>query len=466
MILVRGGTVVTSRWSGRADVLVDGETIRAVGLDLAAGGSRVIDATGRLVFAGGVDPHVHMALPIGGGLRSSDDFSTGTRAALSGGTTTIIDFVTPVPGEALERAVEHRLVEAAGSLCDYALHVSVVSWGDRTADEMKACVDAGYSSFKVYLAYKERGLGLADGDLLGVLEAASALDAVVLGHCENGDAVSHLQRRLVGRGDRAPRFHALSRPPEVEVEAVGRAIALAGIAGCRLYVVHVSTAGAAQAIARARAAGQEVHGEVCPHHLVLDSGCYERPEREAAAFVMSPPLRPASEPPQLWNALARGTLETVATDHCPFLRRDRERDLADFTRIPNGVGGVEHRLALLWTFGVGAGRFDASRFVALACEAPARIMGLYPRKGALEPGSDADIVVWDPDRERTITAATQVQRCDTCVYEGLRVRGRAETVLLRGRVVVSRGEVERDLAPGRLLRRGPGQSRPAPQATL
>ncbi len=460
MLLIRGGTVVKAEGSLRADVLVDGERIAAVGPRLTAPGARTLDATNRLVLPGAIDPHVHMALPAGEGLVSSDDFVSGSRAALAGGTTTLIDFATPAPGESLRSAVEARMAAAARSLCDWSLHPSVTSWRDDTAGDVAWCMERGLPSFKVYLAYQERGLGLRDRDLLRLMSAAAASGALVLAHCENGDAVSFLTQRLLAQGKRSARFHPLSRPPEVEAEAVERALILAEDRGCSLYVVHVSTAEAAETIRRARLSGRAAFAEACPHHLLLDDSCYER--EDAADFVMSPPLRSPSHPPELWRALADGTLDAVSTDHCPFMRKDRRRSLDDFSRIPNGVAGVEHRLALLWTFGVLAGRIPESRFVQLVATGPARIFGLAPAKGAIEAGADADLVIWDPGREWEIRAATQKQRCDSTVYEGLRVKGRAETVLLRGRVVVEGGEIRGREESGRFVaRRGPPRAAPA-----
>lgn len=449
MLLISGGTVVKAEGSTRADILVEGERIAAVAPRLSAPAARMIDAAGRLVLPGAVDAHVHMALPVGPGLVSSDDFVSGSAAALAGGTTTIIDFATPAPGQPLPEAAEARKAEAAHSLCDWSLHATVTAWSEQTAADMRWCVEQGMPSFKVYLAYQERGLGLDDAALLRVLDAASTSGALVLAHCENGAAVSFLRQRLLGGGRTAVRWHPHSRPPEVEAEAVGRAVALAAVAGCRLYVVHVSTAAAAEAIRLSRARGQAVYGEVCPHHLLLDAGCYER--EDAPDFVMSPPLRPSAELPALWSALAGGTLDVVSTDHCPFLRR--ERNNANFAMIPNGVAGVEHRLSLLWTHGVASGRMSASRFVEAVATAPARIFGLAPAKGAIEPGADADIVLWDPDAAWEIRAAAQRSQCDTSVYEGWRGRGRAETVLLRGRVVVEGGRLVEGLAPGRFVPR-------------
>ncbi len=449
MLLIRGGTVVKAKGSTPADVLVDGERIAAVGPELSAAGARVIDASGRLVLPGAIDPHVHMALPVGSGLVSSDDFVSGSRAALAGGTTTIIDFATPGPGQSLTEAVQSRRAEAALSPCDWSLHPSVTAWGEQTERQMKWCVKQGMPSFKVYLAYQERGLGLDDAALLRVLDAASVSGALVLAHCENGAAVAFLRERLLAGGCTSARWHPRSRPPEVEAEAVGRAVTLAALAGCPLYVVHVSTAAGAEAIRLSRARGRAVSGEACPHHLLLDEGCYER--QDAADFVMSPPLRPPGEQGALWDALADGTLDVVSTDHCPFQRR--ERAAGDFASIPNGVAGVEHRLTLLWTFGVASGRLSASRFVELVAAAPARIFGLAPAKGAVEPGADADLVIWDPDVEWEIRAAAQRSRCDSSVYEGMRVRGRAETVLLRGRVVVEAGRLLEPLPPGSFVAR-------------
>ncbi len=454
-LLVKNGQIVTEQKILTGDLLVVEGKIRAVGrgLEKPESGTRVLDATGLQVFPGGIDPHVHMELPVGGTV-SSDDFETGTVAALAGGTTTIIDFVTPERGESLLAALDARQALTQKSVCDYALHMSVTWWSKRIRQEMRTCVlERGIPSFKVYLAYKET-IGLNDTELLHAMEAASELGALILAHCENGDAVSFLRRKLISERKTEPRYHAVSRPPEVEREAIVRAITLAKVTGAALYVVHVSTPEGATEIAAARRNGRTVFGETCPHYLLLDETAYERPAREAAKYIMSPPLRPKGYPERLWKALAVGSLQTVGTDHCPFrLSGQKDRDLSDFSRIPNGVPGVEHRLELLYTYGVGSGTLSLQQFAALTATNPAKIFGLYPQKGALAVGSDADIVLWNPEARGVISASTQKQNCDHTIYEGLEIRGRPEMVIARGRVVVENGTVSAARGDGRFLPR-------------
>lgn len=414
--------------------------------DLAARhGCAVVDGRGRWLVPGGVDPHVHFALPVGDTV-TVDDFATGTRAALAGGTTTIIDFVTPRRDESLLEATAARLVEAARSSCDYALHASATAWRSTTAAELRACVDRfGLRSLKLYLAYLET-IGLEDADLFAAMQAAAALDLTVLLHCEDGASVSQRQRALLAAGETGPAAHPRSRPPACEVDAVVRALDLAARAGCRPYVVHASTGGAVAAIRAARTRGQMVRAETCPQYLLLDEDAYQRPVAEAALFVMSPPLRSPAERDALRAAVWRGDLDVVATDHCAFDRRQKERERGDFTRIPGGASGVEHRLALLYTLGVVPGALTPSAWVRLVSAQPARIFGLYPRKGSLAPGADADLVLWDPTAAGVIRAAADHEVCDHSVYEGLAVRGRAARVWLRGRTVVADGRL--DAAPG------------------
>jgi len=451
--LITGATLIDGDGERPGSLRTEGERIAAILpadvpdadlADLAARhGCEVVDGRGRWLVPGGVDPHVHFALPVGDTV-TVDDFATGSRAALAGGTTTIIDFVTPARDQSLVEATEARLAEAARSSCDYALHASATAWRSTTAAELGACVERyGLRSLKLYLAYLET-IGLADADLFAAMQAAAALDLTVLVHCEDGASVSQRQRALVTAGETGPAAHLRSRPPRCEVDAVVRALDLAARAGCRPYVVHVSTGGAVVAIRAARARGQTVLAETCPQYLVLDENAYRRPFAEAAAFVMSPPLRAPAERDALRTAVWRGDLDVVATDHCAFDRRQKDRGRGDFTRIPGGASGVEHRLALLYTLGVVPGALTPSAWVRLVSAQPARIFGLYPRKGSLAPGADADLVLWDPAVTRVIHAAEDHEVCDHSVYEGLAVRGRAERVWLRGTEVVRQGEI---LAP-------------------
>jgi dihydropyrimidinase len=457
-ILVRGGTLVSDGRCRPGDVLLDGETIAAAGDGAAAPAAvdRVLDASGCLVFPGGVDPHVHLELQTEAG-RSADDFVSGTRAALAGGTTTVIDFVTPGRDEPLAAALAARLQAAGRSACDCLLHMSVTSWRDTMPAELEACRrDAGIVSVKAYLAYRET-IGIPDREFLALLDAARRLRLLTLVHAENGDMVRYLQLGLLAAGRRSAAYHPESRPPEVEADAVGRALLMARLAGAPLYIVHVSTRQAIEAVAAARRAGQIAIAETCPQYLLLDEALYRGDAEAAAEAVMSPPLRSTEHRQALWQALAEGTLQALGTDHCPFDREAKRRHAADdFTRIPGGCGGVEYRLSLLFTYGVAAGRITPERFVDLVSTRPAKLFGLYPRKGTLRPGSDADLVVWDPGTRWTAAAAEQHQCGGSTLYEGLELQGAPRFVLSRGETVLQEGRLEAEAGRGRWLGRGGG----------
>jgi len=458
-ILIRQGNIVTAERDLRGDVLIMEGKIAAVGEGIEKPDleTRVIDASGAYVLPGGVDPHVHMELPSPAGF-SSDDFESGSRAALSGGTTAIIDFVTPARGQSLLQALQERKESARKSVCDFGLHMSITDWNERTSQEMSLCTEEGISSFKIYMAYKET-IGLEDRQILLVMDTAARQRALVAVHCENGEAIAFLQRNLIAQGKSGPRYHPISRPPQAEGEAVGRALLLARVTGCRLYLVHVSTQDALEEIGRAKEAGQTVMAETCPHYLLLDEEAYTRPGSAGAAYVMSPPLRSAAHRKALWEGLRSGALQTVATDHCPFnLKGQKDLGLTDFTRIPNGIAGVENRLSLLFTYGVLEGRISIRQFVSLTATAPARIFGLYPRKGTIAVGSDADLVIWDPKAEGIISAQTHKQRCDTNVYEGFRIQGRPHIVIQRGRLAYKNSQVMLERGAGKYLARGRGGS--------
>ncbi len=455
--LIHGGTIVADGRSRSGDVLIAGETIAAVGKAVAvpAAVDRVMDATGCVVFPGGIDPHVHLGLETPQGT-CGDDFASGSAAALAGGTTTLIDFVTPRRGASLLDALAARKDAARKSLCDYGLHMSVTAWSDRVLPELEACCrHEGIGSVKAYLAYKET-IGLEDREFLTLLDAARALKFLTLVHAEAGDMVAYLQKQLLAAGKTAAAFHPLSRPPEVEGDAVARALLMARLAGVPLYVVHVSTRQGLDAVAAARQAGQAAIAETCPQYLVLDESLYAAGGDAGAAAVMSPPLRSGEHREALWQALASGLAQTVASDHCPFDLEDKRRHAGDdFTRIANGIGGIEYRLGLLYTFGVRTGRITLERFVDLVATRPAKLFGLYPRKGAIRAGSDADLVVWDPGRKWTVRAAGQWQRCDHTPYEGLELQGAPRFVLSRGAAVFAAGRLDAAAGRGRYLDRSP-----------
>ena len=454
-LLIKNGLIVTAEQTFIGDILTTGKKIATVGQNLSTPDSRtkVIDASGLLVMPGGIDPHVHFELPVGNNVVSSDDFYTGTRAALAGGTTTVIDFVTPEPGQSLIDALTQRKKQAKKSACDYGLHISVTHWRDSIEEELRTCAEMGTSSVKIYLAYKET-IGLEDRDIINVMAAAARLNMPVLAHCEHGDLISWMRNRLIAEGKTAPKFHALSRPTSFEAEAINRALLMAETTGCPLYIVHISTKQGVAALRAARERGVSASGETCPHYLLLDEESYNLPAQEAVKVVMSPPLRPQSHQQPLWDALEDGALSCVATDHCPFTLQQKLAGIDDFSKIPNGVAGVEHRLSLLYTFGVKAGKMSPQRFVDVVSTGPAKLFGLYPRKGALQPGSDADIVLWDPNADETISAQSMRQNCDYTIYEGLRITGKPATVISGGAIRLDHGELFAEPGEGEFLFRG------------
>jgi dihydropyrimidinase len=449
--LIRGGEIVTAEHRRRGDVRCQDGVIVELGTDLAVSGEEIVDAGDLLVLPGGVDPHVHMALPVAGTV-SSDDFESGTAAGLAGGTTSIIDFVHPEEGQDPLDALAARRLEAVPAVADYGFHMAMTWWGETSADAMARCVAAGVPSFKIYMAYKD-AVGLEDADLVSVLSTAADLDSLVIVHAEHGDAIEHLRDRFAAEGHHEPRFHALSRPSALEGEATNRIASLAGVLGARLYVVHVTCRESVEAIRRAQAEGWAVHGETCPQYLLLEDSVYDRPDFEGATYVIAPPIRPAGHQEFLWEALVDGTLEVVATDHCPFTMEQKELGRDDFRAIPGGAAGIEHRLSLLYTHGVEGGLFDLHRFVDLVSTGPARRFGLYPRKGVIEAGSDADLVLWDPAARSTVSAATDHHHCDRSLFEGFETRGAAAVVVAGGKVCSRNGQLLAESGVGRFLER-------------
>ncbi len=452
--IIKNGVLVTETHAQHGDLmLVDGK-IAAAGDLRHEQADRVYDAEGCYVMPGGIDPHVHLSLPVGGGLLSADDFENGTRAALAGGTTSVIDFVTPEHGQDLVTALRARRAEADHHvLCDYGLHMSVVEWRDSIPEEMARSAELGAPSFKTYLAYK-KAIGLDDQAFVRVLDAAARGAYLVTAHCEHGDIIEHLQRQFVEEGKTSVRWHPRSRPAPVEEEAVTRAIALAGTLGAHLYIVHLSTMGGLEAAAAARAAGSPVYVETCPHYLLLDDQCYEGDFDSTARYTMSPPLRGSEHLHALWEGLTSGVVDVVATDHCPFCTKgQKERGRDDFTKIPNGVSGIEERMKLLWAFGVAEGRITPQQFVGLTSARAARIFGMAPHKGSLAIGADADVVVWDPVRMTRLGAKSQVSRCDESIWEGYEIPGAARFVFSRGTLAAEEGRVCIPAGYGRYLER-------------
>jgi dihydropyrimidinase len=455
-ILIRGGTVVTSAGRRRADVLCRGELIAEVAEGLAApSGAEVIDAGGCFVLPGGVDPHTHMQLPMMGTV-AADDFLSGTAAAAAGGTTTILDFAGPEKGESPTAALDRWQGWAARSALDYGLHMTVSWWSDQFAAEMAPLVrERGVTSYKFFTAYKGH-LQLSDEELIKGFLRCRELGALPQVHAENGDLIAHLQAKLIAEGVTGPLGHVLARPPACEAEATFRCITLAEVLDVPLYVVHVSAGGAAEAIAAARRRGSRIIGETLPNFLTIDASVYQRPEFDfAAGHVMSPPYRPKEHQAALWKALVEDGLSTTGTDHCCFTTGQKRAGREDFRRIPNGCGGVEERLQALWHLGVNGGRITPERLVALTSTNAARAFNLWPRKGSLQPGADADVAVFDPARTRTLSARTHRQRTDFSIWEGVELEGSVIHTVARGRHVYRDGDLRAEAGAGRYLKREP-----------
>ncbi|HZC41918.1 MAG TPA: dihydropyrimidinase [Streptosporangiaceae bacterium] len=459
--LIRGGTVVTATGASPADVLVDGETVAALldparSADLAGEAGQVIDATGKYVLPGGIDVHTHLEMPFGGTF-SADDFETGTRAAAWGGTTTIVDFAVQAKGAALRETLDawHAKAEGKASI-DYGFHMIVSDVSELTLKEMDTLVGEGVTSFKMFMAYP--GVFYAtDGEILQAMQRAAANGATIMMHAENGIAIDVLVAEALAAGRTDPGWHGRTRPPELEGEATARAIRLAEVAGAPLYIVHLSATQALAAVSEARAAGRNVFAETCPQYLYLGQDDLDKPGFEGAKYVCSPPVRPPAHWAQLWRGLRTNDLSVVSTDHCPFcFKEQKELGRGDFSKIPNGIPGVEHRIDLLHQ-GVVNGELSLARWVEVNATTPARMFGLYPRKGTLQPGSDADIVVYDPAASHVLSAQSHHMAVDYSAYEGMRVQGEVSTVLSRGEIIVDGGRWHGRAGRGAFLPRGTSQ---------
>ena len=456
MLLIQGGTVVNADREFKADVLCDGGKIVAVGEALAVpAGAKTLDASGRLVIPGGIDPHTHMQLPFMG-TTTRDDFYSGTAAAMAGGTTTIIDFVIPDPQQPLMDAYRTWRGWAEKAAGDYSFHVAVTWWGESVPRDMGTLVQQeGVNSFKHFMAYKN-AIMCDDETLVNSFKRALELGAMPTVHAENGELVFLLQAEMKAKGITGPEGHPLSRPPAVEAEAAQRAIAIADVLNVPIYVVHVSCAESADAIARARARGQRVYGEVLAGHLTVDDSVYRDPRFEfAAGHVMSPPFRPKGNSHMLWRGLQAGYLHTTATDHCTFCAEQKAAGKDDFAKIPNGCGGVEERLSVLWHEGVNGGRLTPSEFVAVTSANAAKLFNIYPRKGCIVAGADADMVLWDPQATQTLSVKTQHSLGDFNIFEGRTVQGKATHTLSRGTLVWADGDLRAVRGAGQYIKRPP-----------
>src|ERR1022692_4747674 len=451
--IIVNGTVVTATDTYVADVAISGGKIAAIGLHIPqANVSKIIDATGKYVFPGGIDAHTHLDMPFGGST-SADDFLTGTTAAACGGTTTIVDFAIQYKGQDLRTAFDAWMKKADGrAVSDYAFHCIMTDVPDARLDEMSALVREGVTSFKLFMAYPGVFM-LDDASIFRVLRTTAKNGAMVCMHAENGGAIDVIVQQALAEGKTAPKYHALTRPTTFEAEAVSRAIALAEMAGAPVYIVHLSCNEALEKVREARDRGLPVYAETCPQYLYLSLDNFDVSGFEGAKYVFTPPLREKWHQEKLWNGLKTDHLQVVSTDHCPFcFKEQKELGRDDFTKIPNGGPGIEHRMSLIYSGGVAQGRFSVNRFVELVSTTPAKIFGLYPRKGTIAVGSDADLVIFDPNRQHTISAKTHHMRVDYSMFEGIQVTGMPDVVLSRGRVVVEGNKLLGRAGQGEFLR--------------
>ena len=455
-ILIVGGTVVTHDQTYRADVYCAEGRIQAIGLDLALpSNTETVDATGQYVMPGGIDPHTHMQLPFMGTV-ASDDFYSGTAAGLAGGTTTIIDFVIPTPQQRLLDAYRQWREWAEKAAADYSFHVAITWWDDSVHDDMKTLVEQyGVNSFKHFMAYKN-SIMATDDILVSSFSRCLELGAIPTVHAENGELVYHLQQKYLKMGITGPEGHPLSRPPVVEGEAASRAIRIAQALNTPVYLVHVSTQDALDEICYARSHGYKVFGECLTGHLLIDDSVYRNPDwNQAAGYVMSPPFRPKGHQEALWHGLQSGNLQTTATDHCCFCSDQKAAGRDDFTLIPNGTAGIEERLSVIWDEGVNTSKLSMNEFVAITSTNSAKIFNIYPRKGAVAVGSDADLIVWDAEGTRTISAATHHSNIDFNIFENKVVKGIASYTISQGKPVWCDGELRAERGAGRYIDRPP-----------
>ncbi len=449
--LLKGGTIVNAHGRQRADVLINGETIEQIAPDLTCDGAEVIDVTGKLLFPGFIDAHTHFDLDVCN-TTTADDFYTGGRSALRGGTTMVIDFACPNKGETLQYGLDlwHKKADAR-TACDYGFHMTIDDWNDEIIAELPAMFEQGISSFKMYMTYPAMMIG--DESMFKALQKLRELGGIAGVHCENAGVIDALISESKAAGELSPEAHPKCRPAILEAEAISRLLKMAEVADTPVVIVHLSSEAGLREIEAARARGRKVYVETCPHYLLLDDSRYSLPDFEGAKYVCAPPLRKESDNAALWTALENGEIQTVSTDHCSFTLKQKAAGRDDFTKIPGGMPGVETRGVLLYTYGVAAGRISAERMVEVLSEAPAKLYGAFPRKGHLAVGADADIVVYDPEGTTKITAADQVANVDYAPYEGTEIAGHIAQVWLRGKLSVEEGKVLEDRG-GQYIPRG------------
>lgn len=453
-IVLKGGLIVTAVDIYKADIRIEGEKIVAIGSQLQKTGDEVISIDGYYILPGGIDTHTHFDLETGTGIRTADDFASGTKAAIAGGTTTILDYATQNKGESLQQGLNNWNQKAKNkSYCDVGFHMAITDWNDKVPVQMKDMIQKGISSFKIYMAYKGI-MQMDDEDIFKALIRSRELGALITFHCENGDVIEALIQESKSKKNTSPYYHPLVRPALVEKEAVTRLLYLAELANAPVYIVHLSSKEALENVIEAKKRGVEVHVETCPHYLLLEDSLYDLEGFESAKYVMSPPLRKQEDIEALWNGINNHFIDTISTDHCSFnFRGHKDVGINDFSQIPNGIPGVEHRISLLYTYGVQLGKISLNKLVELTSTNAAKLFGVYPQKGTIAVGSDADIVVWDFNQTSIIEQKTQIQNVDYTPYEGMQVKAQPVYVFLRGNKVLSQDGGILEQPQGRFVKR-------------
>jgi dihydropyrimidinase len=457
-VLIKNGRIVTAADDYIGDIFIHDESVDLIGRNLEIPADTVIDATGKLVIPGGVDPHTHLELPFGG-TTTSDTFETGTRAAAFGGTTCVVDFAVQTKGSSTIEALDNWHAKAAGKTAiDYAFHMIITDMPEERLPEMRQLSDEGITSYKMFMAYPGAMLS-DDGQIFRTMRKAGEDGTLVCMHAENGIVIDELVKLALAQGHKEPKYHALTRPTRLEAEGTHRALCIAEVAQAPVYIVHLSCYDALEELRMAQSRGVMAHAETCPQYLLLDVTAYDAPGFEGAKYVLTPPLREKWNQDELWRGLRGNALHSISTDHCPFcMKEQKELGADDFSKIPNGGPGIENRMSLIYHYGVNQGYININRFVELTSTGPAKIFGLFPNKGTIAVGSDADIVIFDPDREEIISyynSHTHHMNVDYSVYEGMPVRGFTETVLSRGKVIINKGEYLGRAGDGNFVKRGP-----------